>query len=168
MAKFKKREKHTYEQQRVENDAVHQTGHNQSLYAYLAVFAFAFLLYSNTLNHDVALDDDVITKANRYVQQGLEGIPSIFSKGFYHGFNNVNEGSYRPLVLLNMAIEKEYWDNDPHVGHIFNVLFYALSCILVLAFLKALFKGQGSYNGYNITICCPSNSYRGSCKCKES
>lgn len=119
---------------------------------YIVIAAFAILLYSNTFDHDYALDDDVITRANRYVQMGYEGIPLIFKKGFYHGFNNVNEGSYRPIVLMNMAIEKELFGNDPKYGHIFNVLFYALSALLLFSFLRNLLREKSWHFALVITL----------------
>ncbi|MBL4656868.1 MAG: tetratricopeptide repeat protein [Flavobacteriales bacterium] len=120
------------------------------IYAVIAVFAL--LLYYNTFEHDYVLDDDVIIRANRHVQSGLEGIPLIFKKGFYHGFNNVNEGSYRPMILLNMAIEKEYWGNDPKIGHMFNVFWYAVSCLLLFSFLRNLLTDKSWHLPLIITL----------------
>jgi len=125
---------------------------NSSRVFYLVIFAFSFLLYSNTVNHDYALDDDVNTRANKYVQQGLKGIPSIVSKSYYHGFNGVNEGAYRPLILVNMAIEKHFWGNDPKVGHLFNIIFYGLACVLLFIFLQNLFRGRGNVIPLIITL----------------
>ena len=119
---------------------------------YLVIAAFALILYANTFSHDYALDDDVITRANRHVQSGYDGIPMIFEKGFYHGFNNVNEGSYRPIVLLNMAIEKEIFGNDPRYGHIFNVLFYALAAMILFSLLRNMLKEKSWYLAFIITL----------------
>ena len=89
-----------------------------------AIFIFSFLLYGNTLKHDYVLDDDIVTRGNKLVQQGIEGIPFLIKKGYYYGFNGDNEGAYRPLVSVNFAIEKEFFGNNPHANHFFNVLFY--------------------------------------------
>jgi len=107
---------------------------------FLALFAFTFLLYGNTLKHDYVLDDDIVTRGNKFVQQGIEGISSLVKKGYYYGFNGDNEGAYRPLVSINFAIEKELFGNNPHASHFFNVLFYAISCVLLFMLLGKLFR----------------------------
>lgn len=119
---------------------------------YVLIAAFAILLYWNTFGHEYVLDDDVIIRANAHVQDGFQGIPMIFKKGFYHGFNQVNEGSYRPMILMNMAIEKEYWGNDPKVGHVFNVLWYALSCLVLFSFLRNLLTDKSWHLPLIITL----------------
>jgi len=104
----------------------------------LALFIFAFILYGNTISHDYALDDEIITRKNIFVQEGFKGIPTVFTKGYLYGFNRANDQSYRPIVLANLAIETGIWGNNPHVNHFFNVLFYALTGILLFLFLKKL------------------------------
>lgn len=100
----------------------------------------AFVLYGNTLNHEFVLDDDVVFLQNKYVQKGFSGIPDIVSHGFLTGFNGSNDQSYRPLVLINYAIERQLFDNNPKAGHFFNILFYALCGILVWRLAKRMFK----------------------------
>jgi len=103
------------------------------------IVVFVFLLYGNTLNHGYSLDDDIVSKGNVYVQQGFKGIPTIFSKGFLYGFNQRNDQSYRPISLLTLAVEVEIWKENPGTHHLFNVLWYAVSCILLFFLLKRLF-----------------------------
>jgi len=103
-------------------------------------FAFAFLLYANTLGHGYVLDDDVVYLKNRNVQEGAQGIKDILTHSFTYGFTGLNDRvqSYRPLVLIIYAIEKEFFGNNPHVGHFLNVLLFALSCLLFFKLLKIL------------------------------
>jgi len=124
----------------------------QSRLIYISIFAFSFLLYSNTINHGYVLDDDVNTRANKYVQEGIKGIPKIISKSYYHGFNGENEGAYRPVVLIVMAIEKHFWGNDPKVGHLFNLFYYGLACILVFVLLQHIFREKGHIIPLIITL----------------
>jgi hypothetical protein len=86
------------------------------------VFAFAFLLYANTLNH------------------GFSGIGSILHHSFIFGFTGHNDQSYRPVVSIIFAVEKQFFGNNPHTGHFINVLLFALSCVLLLQLVKRLFK----------------------------
>lgn len=106
----------------------------------LLLFIFSFLLYGNTLKHEFALDDDVVFKMNKFVQQGIGSIPDIFSNGFLYGFNGVNDQSYRPVVLTVYAIEKEIFGNNPSALHFFNVLFFALCCVFTFLTLNKFFN----------------------------
>ncbi|HEY4798083.1 MAG TPA: hypothetical protein VII99_03300, partial [Bacteroidia bacterium] len=110
------------------------------------IFIFAFLLYSNTLSHSYALDDDVVYVKNRDVQAGVSGIGSILRHSFIYGFTGHNDQSYRPIVLIFYAIEKEIFgkENKPHVGHFINVLLFSLSCVLLYKLLKKLFLNFSS------------------------
>jgi len=108
------------------------------------IFVFAFILYSNTLNYFYALDDDMVSRGNVFVQEGFKGIHKIFSKGFLYGFNQANDQSYRPLSLLSFAIEVGMWGENPKVHHFFNVLYYGIDCILLFFLLKRIFRQQSA------------------------
>lgn len=135
MAKFKKGEKHTQDSESVieTTQAVSKSGRVFSQTALFAIvlFIFSFLIYSNTLQHGYALDDDVVFRQNRFVQQGMDGISDIFSHGFLYGFNKRNNQSYRPIVSTAFALEVEFFGSDPHTGHLLNVLLYSLGIVLL-------------------------------------
>ncbi len=105
------------------------------------LIAFTFLLYSNSINHDYALDDDIVTRLNSYVQKGLSGIPDIFSHGMLKGFNNINDrfSPYRPLPLMTFAVEKQFFGNNPVAHHFFNVIYYVICVTVVFLLLQKLF-----------------------------
>lgn len=143
MGKFKKGEKHMPVEEREETRMQATDDSNRKKLYALIIFIFSFLLYSNTLSHEYALDDDVIFKENRFVQQGFGGIKDIFSHGFLYGFNERNNQSYRPLVSTVFAIEHAIFGADPFVGHLVNVLFYALTCGLLFFMLSQMFRNYG-------------------------
>ena len=118
----------------------------------VSLFLFAFLLYGNTINHDFALDDDIVTRKNIYVQKGFEGIPMLFSKGFLYGFNQRNDQSYRPISLLSLAVEKQMFGGTPGVHHFFNIFFYALGCIALYFLFRSLFKQYSAWIPFVITL----------------
>ncbi|MDX1911596.1 MAG: tetratricopeptide repeat protein, partial [Saprospiraceae bacterium] len=71
------------------------------------IFAFAFLLYANTLTHGFVLDDAIVITDNMYTQKGVEGIGGILSKDTFFGFFKVegketlvSGGRYRPMTLV--------------------------------------------------------------------
>lgn len=113
----------------------------------LLVFVVAFLVHANTLGHEYALDDSIVITDNQFTTQGLEGLGDIFSKDTFYGFfkkdgkdNLVQGGRYRPLSLAMFAIEYELFGQNPFIGHLFNVVLFALLCGLILVFIRQLLK----------------------------
>jgi len=106
----------------------------------LSVFVFALILYGNTFNHSYALDDDIVSRKNVFVSQGFKGIPMIFAKGYLYGFNQHNDQSYRPVSLFTMAAEVGMWGETPQTHHLFNVLYYALACMLFYFLVRRMFQ----------------------------
>lgn len=104
----------------------------------IILFIFAFLLYSNTLNHGYVLDDFGALKDNWIIKSGLEGIPTILKTTYRFGVGHLTDGLYRPLPLIMYAIEWHISPENPSLNHFINVLFYALSCVLLFYFLKRL------------------------------
>jgi tetratricopeptide (TPR) repeat protein len=113
----------------------------------VVIVGFVFILYGNTLNYSYALDDDIVTRGNVFVQKGFAGIPDIFSWGFLYGFNQRNDQSYRPVTLLSLAVETGIWGSNPRTHHIFNVIYYALACILLYWLIRRLFPKQPAWFG---------------------
>ncbi len=107
----------------------------------LIVALLSVVLYSNTLNHEYALDDGLVILINNYTKQGVKGIPKLLSTDSYEGSLGKKQtdllpgGRYRPLSLVTFAVEYEFFGENPRVGHAVNVLLYALSCVLLLWFL---------------------------------
>jgi protein O-mannosyl-transferase len=105
----------------------------------LLVFAFAFGLYAGTIGNSYTADDAIFTTGNRFVQQGVAGIPHLFARGSMAGFDNTDVGLYRPLVLVSFAVEIALVGNDPHVHHLVNVLLFAITAVLLLVLLRRMF-----------------------------
>ncbi len=103
----------------------------------IIVFSFAFFLFSNTINHDYALDDTGAIQQNVNVKKGISGIPEILKMDLWEQ-SEVRLGYYRPLSLITFAIEYEFFQNAPHVHHFTNVLLFALSCVILFLVLHAL------------------------------
>lgn len=119
---------------------------------YLFIVLLSALAYGNTLKNGFVLDDDVVFLQNRYVQEGISAIPDILSHGFLYGFNERNDQSYRPLVLIDFAIQKSFFGNNPTVLHFFNVLYFSLLCCLLFYFLKQLFRKSSPWIAFFITL----------------
>jgi protein O-mannosyl-transferase len=117
---------------------------------YAALASIALLLYANTLGHGFVLDDEVVILKNEYVQQGVKGIPSILSHDTFAGYGRVGEGKsvveggrYRPLSLIFFAIIYSLSGPNALVFHLFAILLYAGSCLLLYKFLSLMLKDRG-------------------------
>lgn len=116
---------------------------SQNRFMLVVVFAFSLLLYSNTFNHNYALDDKVALYSNQFVLKGVSGIPEILKSDFFTGFhgtetNIVEGGRYRPLSLVSFALEYEMYGLNPGRSHIINALCYGIMGMLLFIVLTKL------------------------------
>jgi Flp pilus assembly protein TadD len=106
-----------------------------NLFRLLIVFLFPFMLYSGTINHDYALDDSGVLEQNRFVRQGVSGIPEILTNSYRAGVNVYGDNIYRPFSQVMFALEWEISPGNASLSHFMNVFFYSLSCLLLYLFL---------------------------------
>lgn len=112
------------------------------LHLALIISAFAFILYSNTLNHQYALDDYSLIKENTMTRKGISAIGEILSSTYRSGYYNLDAQLYRPLSKVFFAIEWQLAHNDPSIGHWVNVLLFALTGFLLFYALSLYWKGN--------------------------
>lgn len=148
-AKFKKGETHKVVPE-IENEVV-QKGNNK--FYLIIIFLFSFLLYGNTIPNDYALDDAIVITQNDFTKKGVYGISDILSTELFTGFfgvqkNLVMGGRYRPLSVITFAVEYEFFGQNPHISHFFNILFFALSCIVLFLILKKILQKYDSDKWY--------------------
>ena len=117
--------------------------------SWIALLAFGFLLYANTIPHDYTQDDAIVITANMYTTQGLSGIPGLLSKDTFFGFFKeegkarlVSGGRYRPLTPIMFAIEYQIFGESPWIGHLVNALLYGLTGVLI--FFLLFWMGRNS------------------------
>ena len=115
------------------------------------VFVFSFLIYSNTINHDYALDDTGAIQQNLNVKKGLKGIPDILKMDLWEQ-SEVRLGYYRPLSLITFAVEYQFFQSAPHVSHFNNVLLFSISCVVLLFVLQALLGNVHQFIPLAITL----------------
>lgn len=107
--------------------------------AYLVISISAVLLYINTLKHGFVLDDIAVIENNRFVKQGINGIPELFTTFYWQGFWDANAGLYRPLSLVMFALEYQLSPNNPLIHHLVNILLYAFACCMLYKVFTNLF-----------------------------
>jgi tetratricopeptide (TPR) repeat protein len=91
-----------------------------SYWPYVIITLLGFVLYANTLNHEYALDDDMLVVSNSYVLKGTAGIADIMKTDVYDSYNKANQadanlagGRFRPLSLVTFAIEQQFIGTYP-------------------------------------------------------
>lgn len=108
----------------------------------LFFFALGFILYGNTLSNRYVLDDVIVITGNQFTQKGIKGIGDILTHdafvGAYGEALNLSGGRYRPLSIVFFAIEYQLWGLNPTVNHFFNVMFFALTGVLMFLVLIKL------------------------------
>jgi protein O-mannosyl-transferase len=105
----------------------------------LIIFIMAFLLYANSIPHGYILDDSGVLKDNWVVKRGIDGIPLILTTPYRYGVSLLTDNLYRPLSMVMFAVEWQLYPNTPSVSHLVNVVFFALTCSLLLIVLRKLF-----------------------------
>jgi protein O-mannosyl-transferase len=121
-----------------------------SLYIICAVFAF--LIYSNTLNHEYAYDDYPTIYGNQLTMQGFAGIPMLLHTSYWFGLDGKEDWLYRPLSMVMFAAEWGIAPNKPALSHWINVLLYAFTAFVLLRFLCNIFEGKNMLLPFAVTM----------------
>lgn len=114
-------------------------GFNHSVVIGVVLFFISFIVYFNTLGHGFVLDDPLAIELNKNVTSGASGIGNIIKGGYRE--NNFGGQLYRPISLIQFALEWQISPNDPKIHHFFSVLWYALSVVLLFLVFKRWLKG---------------------------
>ena len=111
----------------------------------MILFCIAFLLYSNTLLNEFALDDGIVITQNDYVKKGFSGIPDILSKDTFRGFFKkegkdklVAGGRYRPITLVCFAIIYQVAGESSFLFHLFSILAFSFLVVVIYNLIKKL------------------------------
>lgn len=108
--------------------------------------AVVIMLYGQSIKFDFTLDDDLFYLKHKSVQQGIDGIADIFSKGSLNQFDGTTGVQpYRPITLTVFAVQKTLFDNSPSAAHFINMLFYIFVALVVFELLRKLFSGFHIY-----------------------
>jgi uncharacterized membrane protein len=119
----KRKETNISGKQPLEEKKTTVTNHSKDRLAYLTtgwlpyalLFILSFILYSNTINHQYALDDEITICKNEAVLKGISGTKDIFSKDLFASYYKQNNasaqlsgGRYRPLSVFSFALEQQF------------------------------------------------------------
>lgn len=111
------------------------------------IFAFALVLYANTLVNDFAQDDAIVIQENMFTQKGIKGISGILEYDTFYGFFKdptkaklVSGGRYRPFSLVIFALMHQFFGDNPFIFHLFSILLFALTCMILYKVLLKLME----------------------------
>jgi protein O-mannosyl-transferase len=84
----------------------------------LIVGLVSFVVYTNTISHDYAVDDAIVITRNQFTRLGMKGMHGIWTEDTFVGFfgkqqNLVSGGRYRPLSVATFAIEVALLGDHP-------------------------------------------------------
>ncbi len=136
---------------------------------FIILFITSLLVYSNTITHDYTLDDQLAIFENKFVTQGISGIPKIMTTDAFVGFFGdrgsrlISGGRYRPLSFVSFAIEWELLGKNPGyktylliLSHTVNILLYGILCCAIFYFLQLLIpKNDENSNKYTFISSIP-------------
>lgn len=118
----------------------------------IGLFLIAFIVFGNGIRNNYAMDDEFYTAGgNKMTQKGIKGIPEIFKNRAFKN-NDGSTYSYRPVVAASFALEIQFFGENPHVSHFFNVLLYALTIVLIFSILRKWFVTQGDWFSFFICL----------------
>lgn len=147
----KKKQKHLPKQKKPVPKAA-SVNSKVNIWKYAGIlFAFSFLLYVNTFNHDYTQDDAIVITDNMFTKEGISGIPGLLKYDTFYGFFKVegkaqlvSGGRYRPLTPVMFALEYQLFGENPMAGHILNAIFYGLTIVTLFLLLFQLFSRKES------------------------
>lgn len=120
-----------------------------SLWApYFIIALFSIGIYFNTVWNKYAIDDTLVLTENKFTLQGLGGIKDIMTHDAFVGFFGergselVSGGRYRPLSIVTLAVEVEFFGLNPKISHAVNILLFAISCLLLYQILTYIIPAK--------------------------
>jgi tetratricopeptide (TPR) repeat protein len=125
----------------------------------LVLFLLPLLIYANTLGHGFVLDDGIVITENRFVKQGISGIPDLLLHDSFYGFFKkegkeklVAGGRYRPMSLIVFAIAYELVGARAFFFHLLSILAYAALCYSLYLFVKQLLTPKLGGNAVTVAF----------------
>lgn len=111
---------------------------------FFLLVSIVFLVFFNTLFNNYNLDDNLVTRNHPLNSQGVSAINKIFVQSYYSDSMGYSYG-YRPIVHLSFALENQFFGDNAFVSHLFNLIFYCLSVLLLFKLLN-IWLGEKNKN----------------------
>ncbi|MCB9185507.1 MAG: tetratricopeptide repeat protein [Flavobacteriales bacterium] len=98
-------------------------------------------VHSPVLFNGYNLDDELVTRNHRLTSKGISAIPEIYRSPYYEDEQGYSYG-YRPTVLASFAIEHSLFGESPFMGHLINLLLYAITVVLIFSLVLKIFPDK--------------------------
>ena len=110
----------------------------------IIIALFSFFLYEQSIGHDYTLDDHAVVDENTITTRGFAGIPTLLKTDYWYGsrLESSRGPVYRPTSMVVFATIWQFYPNNPQAYHFINVMFYAMTCLVLFLVLCRLFKNQ--------------------------
>jgi protein O-mannosyl-transferase len=104
--------------------------------AMLIIATVAAIPYLQSLDYGYVLDDQIVITGNQFTKKGFSGIGDILSTesmtGYFGEQKDLVAGArYRPLSIVTFAVEHAIAPEKPALGHLGNIIFYMITCLLL-------------------------------------
>jgi len=117
----------------------------------LLILSLAVIIsYITTLGHGFVLDDPLAIGLNENVTRGFGGIIDIITGGYRA--NDFGGQLYRPIALIQFAIEWGLSPNNPAIHHFFNILYYLLLVWAVYFLVNKWAGGQKVLLAFGVAL----------------
>lgn len=116
---------------------------------FLLFLLISLILYGNTLRNGYGIDDQFVTE-NNVTNKGFKSFKKIFTS--YYADDGKNTYEYRPFVKVSFALEHQLFGVRPWVGHLINILLYALCLFLLYKALLLIFHTQTPVFSLCVTV----------------
>ena len=100
-------------------------------------FLLAVVAYINTLEFGFVLDDYAAIVENNSTRKGMAALGEIFRTSYRYGYLLISDELYRPLPKAIYAVLWDWSPNNPAPGHFFNIVVFALTCLMIYRSLAA-------------------------------
>src|SRR5690606_13481666 len=95
------------------------------------------LVYFNTTSYDFSMDVSLVTRSHPFVTKGISGIPEILTSSYMN--EDRIKVEFRPISQITFAIEYQFFGENPHVNHFFNIVLFGLICMLIYKLFTRIF-----------------------------
>jgi hypothetical protein len=112
----------------------------QRVWVRCAILALAgFAVHFPSLQGQLIWDDQYLAHDNPFIKSPLLILESFRHYLFLDSFS----AHYRPVQNVSYIFDYLFWNTDPYGFHVSNVLFHAVSGVLLYLLLRRLLKGFG-------------------------
>jgi protein O-mannosyl-transferase len=117
--------------------------------------AVAVVVNIRTLSYEYVYDDAAYASKNTLIdiKGGIKAIPELFTHAKNYNFQKLNYGSYRPLLPITFAIERQFaGDFSPFVSHTVNMLMFVALIFVLFKLLRRMFSSYSAYIPFFILL----------------